>query len=302
MQWVEYNLFPMDLGNQECNIIVTVIFERHPRINSNAMKNKNLSLSRGLCWLSLALFSLLVSACGGNSSAPVAQPTETVPAAELIQQADKLYEQRADLARVREGLALLRRARTAEFQNYEAAWRLAKFAYYLGAHTKDEDESEKAFREGVEAGEDAVRLQEGKPDGHFWLGANMGGRAQSSSLSGLADAEDIRRQMEAVIRLDEKYEWGSAYMVLGQVELELPRLMGGDPEAGVKHLEKGLQFGEDNSLLRLRLAEAYLATGRKDDARKALDFLMKMKPNPKYVPEHTEATEEAKKLLESKFK
>ncbi len=257
---------------------------------------------RALCLIALAIFSLLISACGTDSSAPVAAPTETVPVAELIKQADALYEQRADLARVREGLSLLRRARTAEFQNYEVAWRLAKFDYYLGAHTKDENERDKAFREGVESGENAVRLQEGRPEGHFWLGANMGGRAQTSSLSGLADAEDIRRQMEAVIKLDEKYEWGSAYMVLGQVDLELPRLMGGDPQEAVKNLEKGLQFGDDNSLLRLRLAEAYLATGRQDDARKQIDFLMKMKPNPKYVPEHTEATEEARKLLDTKLK
>ncbi len=266
------------------------------------MKNKNLSHASGFYPLAFALFLALTSACGSQSAAPVAAPTETVPAAELIAQADKLYARREDLARVREGLTLLRRARTAEFQNYEVAWRMAKFNYYLGAHTKDDSERDNAFREGVDAGENAVRLQDGRPEGHFWLGANMGGRAQSSSLSGLADAEDIRRQMEAVIRIDEKYEWGSAYMVLGQVDLELPRLMGGDPQEAVKNLEKGLQFGEDNSLLRLRLAEGYLATGRKDEARKQIELLLKMKPNPDYMPEHKEATEEARKLLESRFK
>jgi tetratricopeptide (TPR) repeat protein len=266
------------------------------------MKTGNLSVHLGSYVFLLILLSFFGAACGSPASDPIAPaPIETVSVVDLIAQSDKAYQQREDLGQLRAGLSALRRARTVDFQNYEVAWRIAKLDYYLGAHTKDEAERDNAFREGVESGEAAVRVQAGKPDGHFWLGANMGGRAQASSLSGLADAEDIRRAMEAVIKLDEKYQYGSAYMVLGQVELELPRLMGGDPQLGVKHLEKGLQFGPDNALLRLRLGEAYLATGRKDDARKQLDVLMSMKPNPEYLPEHKEALEEARKLLETKF-
>lgn len=250
----------------------------------------------------LATALIFASACSPSSSNTASStPAETVNATELIAQADKLYEQREDLARVREGLALLRRVRRAEAQSYEAAWRIAKFDYHLGAYSKDKDESAAAFREGIEAGEDAIRWQEAKAEGHFWLGANMGGQAQSSSLSGMADAEDIRREMETVLKLDEGYEYGAAYMVLGQIDLELPRLMGGDPQEAVKNLEKGLQFGENNTLLRLRLAQAYLATGRKDDARKQLDFIMKMQPIPNYGAEYKAAQEEARKLLESRF-
>lgn len=247
------------------------------------------------------VFVIALSSCTSRSTNPVAATAETVPAADLIPRADKLYAQRGDLNLVREALALLRRARTLDFQNYDAAWRLARANYVLGAHTKDEKERDNAFHEGIEAGEAAVKLQDSKPEGHFWLGANMGGRAQVSVLSGAADAGDIRREMETVIRIDEKFEFGSAYMVLGQVDLELPRMMGGDPAEAVKNLEKGLQFGADNALLRLRLAEGYLATGRKEDARKQLDTLISMKPHPDYLPEHQEAVEEARKLLSSKF-
>ncbi len=268
------------------------------------MKNKNLDVRQQLCLATLAVVVIAFSACGSRPPEPsstATTPTGAVPVPELIARADKLYEQREDLARVREAIALLRNARTIDAQNYDVAWRLSQANYYLGAHTKDEKERDNAFRDGVEAGEAAVRLQDGKPEGHFWFGANMGGRAQSSSLSGLADAEDIKREMEAVIKLDESYQGGSAYMALGQVDLELPRLMGGDPQQAVKNLEKGLKFGGDNPLLRLRLAQAYLATGRKDDARKQLDFLLNMKPNPKYIPEYKEATEEARKLLSTRF-
>jgi tetratricopeptide (TPR) repeat protein len=270
------------------------------------MPHNNLSATRRLLLTSLALLLALLSACNRHAadatSAPQPAPAETVSSANLIANADQLYVQREDLARVREGVALLRRARMAEAQNYEASWRLARLNYYLGSHTTDEKERDDAFREGVEAGEDAVRWQEGKAEGHFWLGANMGGRAQSSSLSGLADAEDIRKEMETVIKLNEGFEGGAAYMVLGQVDLALPRLMGGDPQEAVKNLEKGLRFGADNALLRLHLAEGYLATGRKEDARKQLNTLLSMKPRPDYIPEHKDAVTEARKLLEEKFK
>jgi len=265
------------------------------------MLHNNLRATRNFGLMFLTIIILAVSSCTSRTSDPIAAPAESVPVAELVVRSDKLYAQRADLLNVREALAMLRRARTAEFQNYDVAWRLARANYYLAAHTKDERERDNAFHDGVEAGEAAIKLQGGKPEGHFWLGANMGGRAQTSSLSGLADAEDIRREMETVLKIDEKYEFGSAYMVLGQVDLELPRLMGGDPAAAVKNLEKGLQFGQDNALLRLRLAEAYLATGHKEDARKQLDTLISMKPHPDFLPEHNEAVAEAKKLLETKF-
>lgn len=265
------------------------------------MRNNNLWGARTSGLTILTLIVITVTSCTSRSSDPLAAPAEALPAAELVVRADKLYAERGNLTQVRESLSLLRRGRTAEFQNYDVAWRLARADYYLGAHTKDDNERDNAFREGVETGEAAVKLQGGKPEGHFWFGANMGGRAQASALSGAADAQDIRREMETVIKIDEKYEWGSAYMVLGQVDLELPRLMGGDPAEAVKNLEKGLQYGPDNALLRLRLAQGYLATGRKEDARKQIDTLISMKPHPDYLPEHNEAVAEAKKLLETKF-
>jgi tetratricopeptide (TPR) repeat protein len=242
------------------------------------------------------LLLLLTAGCRSQQAVTEA-PVERVSIPDLIAQADKLYAQREDLARVREGLAVLRRARTAESSNYDVLWRIARYDYYLGAHTRDKEERNRAFDEGIEAGKLAVQLQDGKPEGHFWLGANHGGVAQASVLGGLAAIDDIREQMNAVLRTDESYQSGSAYMVLGQVELEAGRMMG-DPEMAVEYLEKGLKFGPNNALLRLRLAQAYVRVNRRDDARKQLDAILKLTPDPNYLPEHKEATDEARKMLD----
>jgi tetratricopeptide (TPR) repeat protein len=222
---------------------------------------------------------------GGNESA-----------AELIAQADKLYAEREDLSRLRNGIVSLKRALSVERGNYDAAWRLSKFDYYLGAHTPDEKERDRAFKDGADAGQAAIQLQANKPEGHFWLGANYGGSAEHSALAGLSSVDSIIEEMETVLRLDEGYQSGSAYMALGQVYLKAPGMLGGDHQKAVEVMEKGLRFGEDNAFLRLRLAEAYVAVKRYDDARKQLDALNNIKPNPDYMPEYKEAVAEAEKL------
>jgi tetratricopeptide (TPR) repeat protein len=218
-------------------------------------------------------------------------------AAEYMAQAEQLYAQREDPARLRQAIVLLRQARTVDPANYDAAWRTAQADYYLATHTDNGDERDKAFSDGIEAGKAAVKLQEGKPDGHFWLGANYGGSAQTSLIAGLANVDDIRNQMETVLRLDERYQNGSAYMVLGLVDLQAPRLLGGDPQKAVATMEKGLRVGKTNGWLHLHLAEAYLKVGRTADARQQLNVIITMTPDYDYLPEHKEAVVEARKLL-----
>jgi tetratricopeptide (TPR) repeat protein len=220
------------------------------------------------------------------------------PPAEAIAEADRLYHGRADLMKVRQGVVALRRAQAEDQANYELAWRVAMFNYYLGSHSPDATERDKAFHDGIEAGKLAVDLQDGKPDGHFWLGANYGGKAQTSMLSGLSEIDDIKQEMETVLKLDEGYESGSAYMVLGQVYLEAPGLLGGDTQKAIHYLEKGLKFGPDNSLLRAELAAAYADAHRSQDARKQIDALLAMKPAPGYEPEHEEALAKVRELEE----
>jgi tetratricopeptide (TPR) repeat protein len=219
-------------------------------------------------------------------------------AAQKIAEADQLYVQREDISKVRQGIALLRQARIADYGNHESAWKLAKFSYYLGAHTTDEREREDAFREGIETGKIAVQLQGDKPEGHFWLAANYGGDAEHSTLAGLANVEDIRQEMEVVLKLDEGYEGGSAYVGMGELYLEAPRALGGDNSKAIEYLEKGLRVASDNAVIRLNLAKAYHAAKRDDDARKQIDYILKMTPNPNYLPEYKETVEKAKKLSE----
>jgi tetratricopeptide (TPR) repeat protein len=265
---------------------------REPGARNVGQKARNL----GLC---LAVLLLLFGATSCRKQAETSSdPSPARAAADVIAEADALYAGRGDLTRVRQGLIALRRSQATEAGNYDLAWRLAKFNYYLGSHSPDDTERDKAFRDGIEAGKLAVKLQDGKPDGHFWLGANYGGSAKVSVLAGLSEIEEIKREMETVIKLDEGYQAGSAYMVLGQVYLEAPRLLGGDTQKAIEYFQKGLRFGPNNSLLRWHLAQAYADANRKEDARKEIETLLTMKVDRAYEPEHKEAVEKAQQLSE----
>jgi tetratricopeptide (TPR) repeat protein len=208
-----------------------------------------------------------------------------------------MYVQREDLARLQQGIVFLRQAAVADPNSYEAAWRLAKFNYYLATHI-DSSARDQKLREGIAAGRTAVQLQADKPEGHFWLGANYGASLESETITGLANLEDVRKEMETVLRINEGYQDGSAYMVLGLLDLKAPKIVGGDPQKAVTEMEHGLRFGGKNAFLRLHLAEAYQAVGRTADARQQLNAILSMTPDPSYVPELSEAQLQARQLLD----
>jgi tetratricopeptide (TPR) repeat protein len=254
--------------------------------------------ARELASLFLIVALPLVAISCRKAATATGETTAMRPPAAAIAQADQLFAGRADLVKVRQGVIALRRAQAGDQGNYELAWRLARFNYFLGDHSPDTGERDKAYHDGIEAGKLAVKLQDGKPEGHFWLGANYGGSAKTSMLAGLSEFDDIKREMETVIKLDERYQDASAYMGLGQLYLEAPRLIGGDTQKSIQYLEKGLKLGPDNALLRAELVAAYVEAHRDDDARKQIDALLAMKPAAGYEPEYNEAVAKVKKLQE----
>jgi tetratricopeptide (TPR) repeat protein len=258
---------------------------------------------RFYCFITIALVSFWLVSCAkkaGTDSVP--PPANTAFIGETVTKCDALFKERADLAKLREAVKSLAAVRNPDARNYEVEWKFAKYNYFLGKHSADEKEKEKAFTDGAQAGKIASRVEPNKPDGYFWYGANLGEQAKLSPVTvGVKSIDDIKEAMNKVIEIDPQYQNASAYDGLAQIELSTAGLMGGKPEKAVEYLEKAIKLEDDNSYLHLHLAEAYLATGKRDEAKKQLEYVLKMKPNPDYLPEHNQTLEKTKKLLETKF-
>lgn len=250
--------------------------------------------------ISSALISMVLGGLACDRSASESGPgtgSDPKMASEKITEAEPLYEGREDMTKARVAVTTLRQALSADYGNYEAAWKLARAAFYVGDRTDNDSERDDMFREGTEAGKAAVQLQPDKPDGHFWLGANYGGEAAHSTLSNLSSFQDIKREMEAVLKIDESYQGYSAYVGLGRLYLQAPKVLGGDINKATEYLEKGIKLNPNNTVMRLYLAQAYEANNRNADAKKQIETLNAITPDPKYVAEHKDAVEKAKKLL-----
>ncbi len=250
------------------------------------------------------IVTVLLAAASCATSVETESLKHTVDPAEIaraLSSSDELFRQREDVAKLREAVGLLAAVRNPDQRDFEVEWKFAKYNYYLGKQTTVESESEKAFELGKIAGRIASRVEPNKPEGHFWYGANLGEQARQSPVTvGIKAIDDIREAMNKVIAIDPGYHAASAYDALAQVELASTGMMGGKPEKAVGYLEKALELSSINSNVYLHLAEAYNAVGRKKDARRQLEHLIAMKPDPEWTVEHGEALKKAKRMLDSR--
>jgi TPR repeat protein len=253
----------------------------------------------------IALFTLFVLLVGigltgcqntESSGQPLTEASDEKLSVAKIQEAEPLYAAREDLARARVAVFALRQARTADSKNYEAAWKLARAAYFVADHTEDTSEQGEMFDEGVAAGKGAIKLQPDKPEGHFWLGANIGGKASHATLADPASFQEVKKAMETVLKLDEGFQEGSAYIGLGRLYLEAPSMIGGDTSKAISYLEKGLKFGSNSAVLHAFLAEAYQSADRDTDAKKQVEIVNSLKPDPQFAAEYKDALARVKKV------
>jgi hypothetical protein len=218
----------------------------------------------------------------------------TVPQADP----DALYENRADLANARQALAIWESRLAAEPRDYESAWKVARATYWLGTHLP-EAERRAALERGVRAGTEASSIEPNRPEGHFWTAASMGALAESFGIrAGLKYRGAIKRELEAVLRIDPGFQKGSADRALGRWYFKVPGLFGGSKKQSELHLRRSLAYDPQSTASLYFLAETLIELDRKDEARGELRKVLAAPLDPEWSPEDREFKAKAKALLE----
>jgi tetratricopeptide (TPR) repeat protein len=208
-----------------------------------------------------------------------------------------LYAGREDLANARAAAAAWADRLKKHPGDFEAAWKLARARYWLGGRAPDA-ERKGLLEAGIAAGRTAAAIEPNRPEGHFWIAANMGALADSFGLrQGLKYRGDIKDELLTVLRLDPAFQHGSADRALGRWYFKVPGLFGGSNKKSEEHLRKSLTYNPDSSASRFFLAETLLDMGRKSDARAELRRVIDGPLDPDWAPEDREFKERAKKLL-----
>jgi tetratricopeptide (TPR) repeat protein len=221
------------------------------------------------------------------------------PQKDPIGRADDLYAARDNAENLKQAVLLMEQLTAREPSNYEAWWRLARARYYAGDRENDQTKKTKLFLSGVEAAKKAVATDAKRVEGHFWFGANEGEYADlRGALQSLGLVKTIRKEFEAALAIDPSYEGGAIYSALGQIDLNLPRLFGGNERRGIERLEAGLKAGPDNAELKVTLAEVYQKKGRRDEARRLLESVLSANDPARTPVEMDELRTKARRLLE----
>jgi len=210
---------------------------------------------------------------------------------------DALYAQRENISAARQAEAIWAARLTKDPKDFESAWKLARTRYWLGGHA--DAQTRKAHLEGgIAAGRAAVAIAPARPEGHFWIAANMGALAESFGLrQGLKYRGDIKEALETVLKLDPGFQQGSADRALGRWYYKVPGMFGGSERKSEEHLRKSLTYNPNSSASLFFLAETLIELNRKDEARGTLQKLLEAPADPEWAPEDREFKEKGRKLL-----
>jgi tetratricopeptide (TPR) repeat protein len=212
---------------------------------------------------------------------------------------DTLYAQRADLAKAREAEHLWAERLARDPRDFDTAWKLARARYWLGGHAAEQDRKA-LYEQGIAAARAAVALQPSRPEGHFWIAANMGALAEAFGLrQGLKYRGDIKDELETVLRLDPGFQQGSADRALGRWYNKVPGLFGGSNKKSEEHLRKSLTYNPRSSASLFFLAETLIDEKRSEEARALLQQVMATPLDPIWGPEDQEFKAKAQRLLQT---
>ena len=210
---------------------------------------------------------------------------------------DRLYADRTNLASAERAAAIWDERLMRDRNDFEAAWKLARICYWLGEHGP-RDRQRQQYERGVEAGRRAAAIDPRRPDGHFWMAANMGMLAESFGLrQGLKYRGPIKDALETVLQIDPAYQQGSADRALGRWYFKVPGLFGGSNRRSVEHLQRSLTYNPDSTVSHYFLAETLLDLNRDAEARAELQKVLDAPLDPEWTPEDREFKEKARALL-----
>jgi uncharacterized membrane protein len=224
-----------------------------------------------------------------------------IPMASVAAQApdpDAIYRQRENLASAQQAEGIWAERLAKNPKDFETAWKLARARYWLGTHAPEKSRKTD-LESGIAAGRAAIAIAPDRPEGHFWVAANMGALAESFGMrQGLKYRGDIKDELETVLRLDPAFQQGSADRALGRWYFKVPGLFGGSDKKSEEHLRKSLTYNPNSSASLYFLAETLIDLGKKDEARATLQKLLAAPVDPDWAPEDREFQNQSRALLE----
>lgn len=172
--------------------------------------------------------------------------------------------------------------------------------YFLWGDVRASTAEEKlqAYERGREVGKRAVELAPRNPEPHFWYATNTAKWGQTKGvMRSLFLLPTIREELDIIFSLAPDHP--GAHALAGNVDLEIPAMLGGGVEKAEEHFRKALKMDPKYTGTRVDLARALIKQGKYAEARKELRRVLDEKEPRSYADWTVKHTKKAKELLES---
>jgi len=242
----------------------------------------------------LAFYIAALAPAAALGLAPAVSSTRT---AAQDDDPDALYAKREDLASARRAVAVWQSRLSRDARDFESAWKLARARYWLGGHSSSA-EAKQILEEAVAAAKTAAALRPERPEGHFWMAANMGALAESFGMrQGLKYRGPIKDALLTVLKLDPAFQQGSADRALGRWYYKVPGLFGGSNKKSEEHLRRSLTYAPQSTASHFFLADTLFDLDRDAEARAELQQVLDAPIAPGWEPEDREFKAKAMQRL-----
>lgn len=256
-------------------------------------------IAYALTILSLLMLTAIVysQAKAADAKAAAASPADIQA---LIKEGDDLYLLRDDARNVMKAIDKYKAALELDQKNYEAIWKISRAYYFYGTKLSDEDDEgkKKSFDKGKYWAKLAIKNSPNSVDGHFWYGVNLGSWGEAN---GVMKSLSIRHELEDVMlksaKISEEYEGAGAYRVLGRLKFRLPGIFGGDNDLSIEYLRKAVKIAPTHTMNYVFLAETLMDEDEYLEAKKLLEKVISMEPDPRWIPEAKKDKAIAQELL-----
>ena len=211
---------------------------------------------------------------------------------------DALYKERETLSSAQKATEIWEGRLKSNPGDFESAYKLSQARYWLGTNGLPEPQRKGALEAGIAAARTAIAIDAKRPEGHFWLAANMGALAESFGMrQGIKYRGAIKDALLTTLKLDPAFLQGSADRALGRWYYKVPGLFGGSNRRSEEHLRKSLTYNPDSVISLLFLGDTLEDMGRRDEARKAYQAAIDAPFDAEWTPEDRRFKEQAQQAL-----
>ena len=183
-------------------------------------------------------------------------------------------------------------------------------SYYFKAKFTENDKRRKKdlLKKGKELGQKLVAEFPQSAEYRYWYLVNLGSWAEvygilAAAMEGVAD--QMRSHSKKIIEIDPEYENGAGYFMLGAVHYKSPYipflLSWPNNKDAIKWLEMSYKSGDAKLSQGVYLSQALYKDGKKDEAVRLLDKIIKASPSEDDYASDWEWIKKAR-LLHSEYK